>query len=122
MSELPKLNRDQSMEAKPVSAKIEKREPLSDGGERVTVKLRSTGTQRWLLRAPEFVTRQYELDKVGVQVLAMCDGQKSVRYIVKKFAKEYRIDEHEAEKAVVTFLRTLIRKGLILIVVPDTKD
>jgi hypothetical protein len=117
MSELPKLTRDQSMEAKPVSCVIDARSPLPDGGERLTVRVRSTGTQRWLLRAPEFVTRKFELDKVGIEVLAMCDGEKSVRYIVKKFAKEYKIDEHEAEKAVVTFLRMLIRKGLVAVMV-----
>ena len=107
------------MEAKPRACVIDKREPLPDGGERLSVRLRSTGTQRWLLRAPEFVPRQFELDKVGVQVLEMCDGQKSVRYIVKKFAKEYNVDEHEAEKAVVTFLRMLIRKGLVAVMVNE---
>ena len=54
---------------------------------------------------------------MGLVVLEMCDGQKSVRYIVQRFAKDYQLDPHEAERAVVTFLRSLIRKGLVNMVV-----
>jgi hypothetical protein len=113
----PRLSREQSLDAKPVATPVVKREPLPDGGQRVTVKVHPSGFQRWLLRAPEGYPRQYELDAMGVEVLAMCDGQKTTHYIVEAFAKRHRIHPHEAEQAVAAFLQTMMRKGLVSVVV-----
>lgn len=111
------LSRDQALDAKPIAARIIHREPLEDGGERLTVPLIPTNMQRWLLRLPESTTKKYELDTMGLEVLKMCDGNKTVRYIAKRFAKAHRMNVPEAEQAVVTFLRTMIRKGLVSMVV-----
>ena len=78
---------------------------------------RDTGWRRWLLRVPETIQRDFELDSLGVEVMDMCDGQKTVRYIVERFAKRNGLNEHEARQAVTTFLRTLIRKGLVQMMV-----
>lgn len=117
MASKPRLSREQALDAKPVATPVVKREPLPEGGQRVTVHLQPSRVQRWLLRAPDRITRQFELDPMGLEVLAMCDGHKTVRYILETFAKRHRVHPHEAEKAVTTFLQTMIRKGLVSVVI-----
>lgn len=113
----PKLSREQSLGAKPVAVKISEREKLEGGGERVVVPYQPSKWQRMLLRMPETLTRSFELDAFGVDVLNMCDGQKTVRYIAESFAKRHKLNKHEAEKAVITFLQTLISKGVVVVMV-----
>ncbi len=43
---------------------------------------------------------QAEADALGVEVLDMCDGQKTVRYIADSLARRHRINPKEAEAAV----------------------
>ncbi|MCX5658710.1 MAG: PqqD family protein [Planctomycetota bacterium] len=113
-----KFTREQALDAKPLATTIVSRTPLPDGGERVTVPLQATRMQRWILRVPKTATKQFELDPVGVSVLGMCDGRKSVRYIAQRLAKDQAMDVVQAEHAVIAFLRTMLRKGLIVMVVP----
>lgn len=115
-SDTPNLTREQAMSAKPVATPILRREPI-DGGERITVRYQPGGLHRWLLRVPDTATKQYDLDVLGLEVLAMCDGQKSVRYITEKFAKKHRVSQTEAERAVTAFLQTMVKKGIVSIVV-----
>ncbi len=114
----PRLNREQALGAKPLAAKIVSRKPLPNGGQRVTIAVHPRGIRKWLLRLPETIERQFELDPIGVELVQQCDGQKNVRYIVNKFASKHRLDAAEAEKAVTTFLQTLVRKGLLTMLVP----
>jgi len=118
MAEKSALDRDQAFNAKPVAANIVKREPLDDGGQRLTVRVAPGKWQKRLLRLPDEINRQFDLDSIGVEVLDMCDGNKSVRYIIRKFAKTHKVNEHEAEKAVVAFLRTMMQRGLVMMAVP----
>ena len=111
------LTRDQALGAKPIATKIIDREPMENGGERVTIPLRPTTMQRWLLRLPADTTKKFELDSVGIEVLNLCDGNKTVRYIIKRFSKSHGINIAEAEAAVVAFLRTMVRRGLVFMVV-----
>lgn len=111
------LTRDQSLGAKPVAVKISKREKLDGGGERVVVPYQPSKWQRFFLRTPETLTRSFDLDAFGVDVLNMCDGQKTVRYIAEAFAKRHKLNKHEAEKAVIAFLQTLISKGVVVVMV-----
>ena len=107
------LSREQAWDAKPVALPVRRREPLADGGQRLTVDVSPSGAFRWLLRAPEKVTKQFELDAMGLEVHRMCDGNKNVRHIVQKFAKTHDVNRHEAERAVAAFLRTMMRKGIV---------
>jgi hypothetical protein len=115
-SDAPNLTREQALAAKPVATKILKRETI-DGGERITVRFEPSAWQRWLLRIPDTATRRYDLDALGLEVLGMCDGQKSVRYIIDRFAKRHQVSAGEAERAVTMFLQTMIRKGIVSMVV-----
>src|SRR5690606_7461029 len=94
------------------------REIYEDGTHRLTVAYTPSRLQRFLLRTPEGLTRKYELDPMGVQVLEWCDGTKSVRSIAKRFARTYGVNTAEAETAVIAFLRTMMTKGIVSMVVP----
>ena len=117
MAPKTKISREQAMEAKPLAVPVVRSEPLPDGGKRMTVRYKPTGIQKWLLRTKTDLSRRYDLDSMGVEVLAMCDGQKTVRWITQAFAKRHRVNEHEAQQAVATFLRMMIRKGLVVVAV-----
>lgn len=112
-----KLTREQSLSAKPVASKVISSESLPGGGVRVSVPYQPSKMQRLILRVPDTLTRQFELDVIGAEVLAHCDGQKTVRYIIEAFTKKHRVHPHEAERAVVAFLEMMLTKGLIVMVV-----
>ena len=114
----PRLSREQALNARPVAATILARQPLSNGGQRITIAARTRGIRKWLLRLPANIEQEFEIDSVGVDVIQYCDGQKNVRYIINKFAKRYRLDSTEAEKAVTMFLQLLVRKGVMSMIVP----
>ena len=114
----PRLSRDQALDAKPVAAGILSHVKISlMAACTSTVPFYATSMQRWLLRVPASATRQFELDSMGAEVLNMCDGQRSVRDMTQQFARKHQVGVNEAENAVVTFLRTMVRRGLIVMLV-----
>lgn len=114
----PALTRDQAYDARPMAVAPVKRRPIEQDGVRLTVRLQPRGYQRWLLRMPENATRTIELDAAGVEVFDMCDGHTSVREIVRRFARNHQVDPQEAEVAVTTFIKSMLRRGLVSIAVP----
>ena len=120
MSKTPrqKISREQALGAKPVAVEASRREPLKDGGQRIVMTAPVTGWRRKLLRMPEQVVQKFDLDAFGMDILDMCDGQKTVRYIVSRFAKNHNLNPHEAERAVTAFLRTLTQKGVVSMLAP----
>jgi len=119
MSKKPVVSRDQSLEARPVPAEIRGRQSLPDGGQRVTVAFVTGRFQRLFLRLPDRVTRDFELDSYGVEVLDMCDGHHTVKQMIGTFAKKHKLNMVEAEQAVLGFLKTLIGKGVVSIMIPN---
>src|SRR5262245_29560794 len=113
----PKLTREQAMRAKPGTVRILNREPLDAGGERLTVPYTPTGLQKFFFRRAAGMTKKHELAAFGLEVLALCDGHKSVRHIVDTFAKRHKLHAGEAERAVTTLLQTMMRKGLVAMAV-----
>jgi len=69
-----------------------------------------------LFRLPE--TRKIILDKIGACVWTLCDGSKTVNYIIKVFSKKYRLGREKAERSVLVYLEQLARRGLIAIAAP----
>lgn len=112
-----KITREQAMSARPIRSKILNRMPLDDGGERITISYPTSGIKKWLLRLPDEVPHDFDLDAFGVEVFNLCDGKNSVHGIVKKFTKNRNLDPTEIEQSVIAFLRTLIRKGVIYMIV-----
>ena len=112
------LNREGAFEARPLAAKIQKRVELPDGGARVTIGCRSTRAQKFLLRLPDIIKREFILDAYGLEILALCDGQKNVRHIVKRFAKAHDLNHQESENAITVFLKNMMKKGLVVMIIP----
>lgn len=87
-----------------------------DGAIKVGLKLESTKWQKRFGAPPEY-ERQYVLDPLGREVLEACDGTAPVRAIAQEFARHHKVSIPEAEISVTTFLKTLMAKGIIRMVV-----
>jgi hypothetical protein len=111
------MTRDAALASFPLAVKISNRQPLPDGGARVAVPLNPSKWQKMLLRIPDSATKEFELDKVGVEILDQCDGKTSVRELGSRFANAYKLNEHEAQHAVIAFIQMLLCKGLVVMLV-----
>lgn len=112
------LTREESFDARPLAAVVQKRVDLPDGGARITIGCKASRTQKFLLRLPDVIQREFVLDAYGLELLELCDGQKNVRHLVKRFAKTHRLNHQEAENAITTFIKNMMKKGLVVMVVP----
>ena len=75
------------------------------------IKLRhDAGRGRWLILAPE---RVFEPDDVAVEILKLCDGQRSVADIAGLLSKEYNAPIDEITADVVSMLQDLADKGVV---------
>ncbi len=75
------------------------------------VKLRhDAGRGRWIILAPE---RLFDPDDVAVDVLKLCDGQRTVADIAEHLAKEYNAPVNEITTDIVEMLQDLTDKGVV---------
>jgi len=75
------------------------------------IKLRhDAGRGRWLVLAPE---RVFDPDDIAVEVLKLCDGQRSVADIAGALAKEYNAPTEEITADIVAMLQDLADKGVV---------
>jgi pyrroloquinoline quinone biosynthesis protein D len=75
------------------------------------IKLRhDAGRGRWLILAPE---RVFEPDDVAVEILKLCDGQRSVADIAGLLSKEYNAPMDEITADVISMLQDLADKGVV---------
>ena len=115
------LTRNQSLGGRPFRAAGLSVEPLPGGGLRVAVAVERRGLERWI--AGSGVTkRRIELDSLGGEVFAACDGTATVAAIVARFAAAHRLSRPEAEMSVTRFLKMLMGRGLIAIDVPKKPE
>ena len=115
----PPLTRQQSMSAIAVRNPALKCEREEDG----TVQLMIPRREAWwvtLLSRVFYVPkrRRVSLDELGTYVWDQCDGETTMRTLIDKFAKKYKLNRKEAEVSMVTYLKQLAKKGLIGIQVP----
>ncbi len=75
------------------------------------IKLRhDAGRGRWLILAPE---RVFDPDDIAVEVLRLCDGERSVADIAGTLAKEYNAPADEITADIVAMLQDLADKGVV---------
>lgn len=75
------------------------------------IKLRhDPGRGRWILLAPE---RVFEPDEVAVEVLKLCDGERTVRLIAETLAGVYNAPADEIEADVIVMIQDLADKGAL---------
>lgn len=55
------------------------------------------------------------LDVIGTEVFLACDGDRKVETIIEEFALRHRLRFHEARQSVVTFLRWLVERKVIVL-------
>lgn len=115
------MDRAAALEARPCAVSSLTRTAQPDGGVRVRVEHQPGPWQRWLLRLPGPLLREYDLDPLGTAVLDACDGRTPVRRIIADFAQTQQVSEAEAERAVSLFLRTLLQRQIIVMAVPEPR-
>ncbi len=112
------ITRDQSLKAVPVLPALLEEVPLEGGGARLVVAVPTRPMQRKFLRLPPTVKKEFELDAFGLQIVRWCDGKNTVEDLLKLFSKSYKLNPQESEKALFTFLRTLVSKGILALTIP----
>lgn len=99
-----------------------------DGGEGPpVVVLRIPRRQDWLggilnrvIVAPSH--RTVILDELGTDVWGLCDGKHTVAALIEAVAARYRLDRREVEVALLAYLRTLARRGFLLLSTVEDRD
>ena len=74
----------------------------------------------WIVRPKP--TRTVILDRLGTQIWEGCDGKRSVEDVVDSFAQTHRLSFHESRVAVAGYIKTLIERGALAIVMPPRDD
>jgi hypothetical protein len=109
-----------TLEALLAAVPVRNRSVIEEKQETGTV-LRVPVRKRWFTSAPfSFIFpfsrfRSVELDKVGLEVWKDCDGTRNIEQIVERFAQKHHISFHEARAGVLEFLKSITRRGLIVI-------
>lgn len=70
--------------------------------------------------APDY--RTLTLDGVGSSVWDLCDGEHTVKDLIGKLAEEHQLSRKEAELSMMTYLRQLAERGVIVLVVEPEKE
>lgn len=118
---MTKLSRQQSLQAIPIPAAIAEETALDGGGAKLSVMVATRPMQRRILRLPEHVKREYELDAFGREVFGLCNGENTVADILEQFCKKHKLPKQEGETAVLTFIRTLVAKGLVVVALKEER-
>lgn len=117
---LPKLDREQSLSAKPVLNRLVKVDRAGNGNIVLQIPRRDTAMARMVARVFKMTPyRRLTLDELGTFVIELCDGEHTVRRIVDKFAKRFKLNQRESELSTGEFLRVLARRSIIGLVVEE---
>jgi len=118
----PKVSRQELLDVVPLRNPEARIEDLDDGRIILRIPVRPRRIVRWLVRDdPDRPTlRSFELDSLGRQVWELCDGKRSVRRLIQRFAKANKLNLREAEVSVLAFLKTLTSRALVLL--PDPRS
>ena len=75
------------------------------------VKLRhDAGRDRWVILAPERILTP---DEIAIEVLKLCDGERSIKDIAARLAVDYNAPEDVIAGDVVALLQDMADKGYI---------
>lgn len=122
-SSRPGLDRRQALEAQPVLNQVISLEHDADGNAILNIPRKRTRMVKRMAKVfhlPPY--KKIELDELGTFVVNLCDGTNSVSDIIDGFARHFQLDRREAEVSMVSFLKTLAKKGIIVFVVPGETD
>lgn len=66
---------------------------------------------------PPVLERNLKLDELGGFVFKQIDNQRSTLEIIELFLAKYRVNRREATLSIVDFLKSLVKKGAVSIVI-----
>jgi len=66
---------------------------------------------------PPVSERNIKLDEIGSFVFKLIDNQRSALEIIELFLAKYRVNRREATLSVVEFLKSLVKRGVVSIVI-----
>jgi len=114
----PKPTKPDMLAAKPMRAALAEEKSVAPGKWQLSVPVQPSRWASLVLRVPKKgLSKTFELDELGKFVWDACDGKSSVRQVIRKLARQYNLNQREAEVATVAFLRTLTSRGLVAIAV-----
>jgi hypothetical protein len=121
----PNANRDgswmQMLKATPVRNTAARVVENSDYCITVHVKQRRPGYMvpplSWIV--PFSRERRVTLDAIGTKIWHWCDGVRTVEEVADRFKEQYQLTFHEARAAVTGYLKMLLKRGVLAIVMQD---
>lgn len=110
------LDRSVAFDARPMHVPVKSAEADAKGELHVVMEYARPNWQQRIGGSAK-CERTFVLDRLGREVYEWCDEKRSVRQIVARFAAEHKVSCAEAEYSVTTYLKTLLKKGLVAMVV-----
>jgi len=88
----------------------------TDNGLIVTAHVKR-GTGLRAMFQPPVMEKRVELDELGAFVFRQIDGKRTTKDIIDAFMRKYRVNRREAELSCVDFLKSLLKRNVISVVV-----
>jgi hypothetical protein len=112
-------SRSDLLAAVPIRHPAASEQAQDSGALLLAVPLPRSRAARWLtLGNNRPVIRKFELDERGAEVWRMIDGRTTVRALIESLAEQHRLNLREAEVAMLSYLRTLLSRGIVLLQSP----
>ena len=118
--DVPDLDRKQALEAVPVLHQLISLDHRADGTARLNLPRKRTTMVRVIssfFRLPPY--KQIELDELGSFAVELCNGTNTVNEIIAAFADRFRLNRREAEVSMLSYLKTLAKRGIIGFTIAD---
>ena len=110
------MDRRQSLEGVPVLN--ENVSQADDETGRLVINIKVKRGNSFLARfQPPVLERNIRLDEIGGFVFKLIDNRRTVLEIIELFLEKYRVNRREATLSVVAFLKSLVKKGVVSIVI-----
>ena len=110
------IDRRQSLDGIPVLNELVSCEGVPNGRLMVNIKLKR-GKGVIARFQPPVLERNLKLDEIGGFVFKLIDNRRSTLEIIDLFLAKYRVNRREATLAIVDFLKSLVKKGAVSIVI-----
>ncbi len=121
--EAPELDREEAMDSVPVVNQLITVEYDAEDNAVLNVPRKRTKMLKWMakiFRIPPY--KQIELDELGTYTIELCDGEHTVSEIIDKFADQYDLNHREAEVSMLSYLKTLSKRGIVAFSVPEEDE
>jgi hypothetical protein len=110
----PRLTPDQVLQSRPLRNERLKVERIDGGGIRLALPRRTEWWAKVLaVIFPIPKERRLELDQAGEEVWDLCDGEHTLRQMIKVFQERHKLTRSEAEWSLRTYLRDLGKRNLV---------